>query len=128
MFFMCHPKFSIHPFIDVISFLLCLSAQSSLLSLVQSSCTKPDLEAERGCPENVHNLSPSTLSKSPVSDMKVRNHEECDRSNRKLPMSDFEERGKILVIKFLLWNFPGRCISFFAPSAGKHLTFCTLLN
>ncbi|KAE9451791.1 hypothetical protein C3L33_16321, partial [Rhododendron williamsianum] len=59
----------------------------------QSSCTKPDLEAERGCPENVHNLSPLTLSKSPVSDTKVRNHAECDRSNRKLLMIDCEERG-----------------------------------
>ncbi|KAG5533934.1 hypothetical protein RHGRI_027955 [Rhododendron griersonianum] len=63
----------------------------------QSSCTKPDLEAERGCPENVHNLSPSTLSKSPVSDTKVRNHAECDRSNRKLLMIDCEERGCVAV-------------------------------
>ncbi|KAH7839495.1 hypothetical protein Vadar_005006 [Vaccinium darrowii] len=59
----------------------------------QSSCTKPELEAEKEGPDNVHNLSQSTQSKSPVTDMEIQKHEQCDQSSRKLPMDDCEERG-----------------------------------
>uniref|UniRef100_A0A5B7AAQ9 Putative two-component response regulator-like APRR5 isoform X1 n=2 Tax=Davidia involucrata TaxID=16924 RepID=A0A5B7AAQ9_DAVIN len=43
----------------------------------QSSCTKPDLEAERACTENMQDISQPKWSKSPENDMNTQNHEEC---------------------------------------------------
>ncbi|KAA8521108.1 hypothetical protein F0562_011739 [Nyssa sinensis] len=45
----------------------------------QSSCTKPDLEAERACMENMRNSSQLKCSKSPASGMKLQKHEIWDR-------------------------------------------------
>ncbi|KAA8533529.1 hypothetical protein F0562_031037 [Nyssa sinensis] len=45
----------------------------------QSSCTKPDLEAERACMENMQNSSQLKCSKSPASGMKLQKHEVCHR-------------------------------------------------
>ncbi|GMP70745.1 hypothetical protein CsSME_00029464 [Camellia sinensis var. sinensis] len=62
----------------------------------QSSCTKPDSEAERVYTQNVQDLSLPKWSKSPVSDMEIQNHEECVKSSRKLPMQDCEDRGLVV--------------------------------
>ncbi|XP_052187474.1 two-component response regulator-like APRR9 [Diospyros lotus] len=54
----------------------------------QSSCTKPDLEADKGCTENVQDLSQPEAS---VSDKKMQKHEECVVSSRNLLMYDCED-------------------------------------
>ncbi|KAL6972171.1 hypothetical protein U1Q18_042544 [Sarracenia purpurea var. burkii] len=63
----------------------------------QSSCTKPDLEAERAYTENVQELSQSQQVKSPASDMEVQNHEECVKSSRNLLRNDGEDSGMVMV-------------------------------
>uniref|UniRef100_A0A5B7A8S2 Putative two-component response regulator-like APRR5 isoform X1 n=1 Tax=Davidia involucrata TaxID=16924 RepID=A0A5B7A8S2_DAVIN len=43
----------------------------------QSSCTKPDLEAERACMENMQDPSQPKCSKSRANGIKMQKHEEC---------------------------------------------------
>ncbi|CAL5364630.1 unnamed protein product [Camellia sinensis] len=59
----------------------------------QSSCTKPELEAERAYAENVQDLSQTKWSKSPRSDMKIQKYEERVESSRNLLMYDSQDRG-----------------------------------
>lgn len=68
-----------------------------LLSLVQSSCSKPDLEAESAYMETMQDFSNPTWSRSLVSDTKMQKNEEYGKLGLKFLMHNKEAGGKTLV-------------------------------
>ncbi|XP_052210382.1 two-component response regulator-like APRR5 isoform X2 [Diospyros lotus] len=50
----------------------------------QSSCTKPDLEPEKTCAENMQDFSQPSCKKPPAIDVNIQKHEEGTKSSRKL--------------------------------------------
>ncbi|KAK9293255.1 hypothetical protein L1049_021246 [Liquidambar formosana] len=62
----------------------------------QSSCTKPDLEAESAYMENLHDLSQPEWSKTLVSDMKAQKNEECVELGQRLVIRESEARGSAM--------------------------------
>lgn len=93
--------------------------ESCLLSLVQSSCSKPDLEAESANMENMQDFSNPTWSRSLVSDTKMQKNEEDAKLGPKFLMHDKEAAGKTFVS---VWHL----VVFFLGSLEKNLIFANV--
>lgn len=89
---------------------------------MQSSCTKPHLEAEGAYIEHVQDLSQANWSKSLSSDLKLQKQEGYVKSSMQVLMHDSEAGGKtfafvnLCIFVVLCIPFSSKCLTFFADN------------